>query len=516
MFMRHKRTRLALGLAATTCLALSVVVPISTTVAGATSNTQPNGCASNIPPGGMTQINMGLAGVPVPSIVTPPTPIVLTGVVVTFAVSQSLLAAGIAVGVVTAAPDLPNLGNAQINNPPDGLTTPNGNAGILAAAVAAGGGKLIVKGGNTVESVQTATNTVAITTTFYVTADVNDGSNVQIYSAVTSPPPGGAIPNGVVPGRTGTLVAGDLLIPLSLAGHLAGSPGAGAPIAGGTSWTPVASAPVTFAEHDAPLPSSVTFPTAGDKAVAPLRINTTLNGLISVQFSCWPGTVTPAAPTPPPDATYVHTTPVLFAQANPPTSCHLGTGIPAPPKPNKNSGLAKISKGLLPADAVKDTKWKNTGTLESCTGAMPNNPKNAQPITGGSIQLQVTVAPGSDCTDIIGGAVTKNSLSIKWNQVVSGKLKSVSSDKFKSGISFTRTSAPGVFPIVIDSNTGIVPVDPKSKSLFQGRSFSIHMVMDQTAGDIAAACPGPKGKGVTQLTFRDCRGVAHGHQRIST
>ena len=289
---------------------------------------------------------------------TPPTPIVLGSVVVTFAVSQSLLAAGIAVGVVTAAPDLPNLGNAQINNPPDGLTTPNGNAGILAAAVAAGGGKLIVKGGNTVESVQTATNTVAITTTFYVTANVNDGSNVQIYSAVTSPPPGGAIPNGVVPGRTGTLVAGDLLIPLSLAGHLAGSPGAGAPIAGGTSWTPVASAPVTFAEHDAPLPSSNTFPTAGDKAVAPLRINTTLNGLISVQFSCWPGTVTPAAPVPPPDATYVHTTPLVFAQADPPDELWPGCRHPGREEhrsgqdqqgPVGHSGASRTPSGRTPA-----------------------------------------------------------------------------------------------------------------------------------------------------------------------
>ena len=206
MYSRRKRIVATCMASLMVCVAISVALSNVLSQAGAASITQPNGCASNIPPNGMTQINMGIAGTGSPNPITLPATTSLTGVVVTFAVSQSLLAAGIAVGVVTAAPDLPNLGNAKINNPPDGVTTLDGNAGILAANVNPGGGKLIVKGTNTVESVQTATNTVAISTTFYVTANVNDGSNVQIYSAVTSPPPGGAIPNGVVPGRTGTLV----------------------------------------------------------------------------------------------------------------------------------------------------------------------------------------------------------------------------------------------------------------------------------------------------------------------
>ena len=146
MFKRRKRIAAACMASLMVCAAVTVALSTVLTQAGAASITQPNGCASNIPPNGMTQINMGIAATASPNPVTVPGTTSLTGVVVTFAVSQSLLAAGIAVGVVTAAPDLANLGNAQINNPPDGLTTDNGNAGILAANVAAGGGKLMING----------------------------------------------------------------------------------------------------------------------------------------------------------------------------------------------------------------------------------------------------------------------------------------------------------------------------------------------------------------------------------
>src|SRR5262249_41236874 len=48
-------------------------------------------------------------------------------------------------------------------------------------------------------------------------------------------------------------------------------------------------------------------------------------------------------------------------------TCHMGDGIPQiAPKPPKNAGLDKMSKGLLPAPAAKDTKHKLTGTLENC------------------------------------------------------------------------------------------------------------------------------------------------------
>jgi hypothetical protein len=41
---------------------------------------------------------------------------------VAISVDAGLIGTGVAVGVVSAAPDLANIGFAQINNPPDGLS----------------------------------------------------------------------------------------------------------------------------------------------------------------------------------------------------------------------------------------------------------------------------------------------------------------------------------------------------------------------------------------------------------
>ncbi len=178
---------MALGLAATTCLALSVLVPISSTVAGAVIF-ENNGCSTPFPPNGYSQIPMIIGATGAPDPVPLGNQITLGGASLTFAVGNSLIASGIALGVVTAAPDLENLGNLKINNPPDGGTTSDINAGIAHATVGVGNARMKVDGSNTYEATQTLTNTTAPDVTFYVTADVTDGSNVQIYVAVTNPP----------------------------------------------------------------------------------------------------------------------------------------------------------------------------------------------------------------------------------------------------------------------------------------------------------------------------------------
>ena len=219
MFMHRPRTRFAARVAIATCLVLSVAVPISSRVAGADAFAS-HGCASQIPPNGFAKIDMNIKGVADPEVFAfPPPPIFLTGLELTFTVSRALIGAALAVGSLTAAPDLAHLGNQRINNPPDGLTTADFNAGIDVASVAAGGVKLAIKGTNTVETVQTATNLNPRDTTFYVTANVNDGSNVQIYSTVTAPPtpaPPRVTPSPVDALRTGTLVPGDLDVAIPL------------------------------------------------------------------------------------------------------------------------------------------------------------------------------------------------------------------------------------------------------------------------------------------------------------
>ena len=224
MFMRQKRTHFALRLAATSVLALSVVVPITSNVASAASITQPNGCVTNVS-NVFSQMDMGIDGTGNPNPVNLGTPITLDGVVVTFAVSSTLIGAGISFGVISAAPDLANLGNQKINTPPNGATTGDINAGIIRVTLNPNDARLKITATNTHETVQTATNTVQIVTSFFATANVNDGSNLQIYSAVTNPPtpaPPRATPYPVDGGRTGTLVTGDLSVPIPLDGRSTG------------------------------------------------------------------------------------------------------------------------------------------------------------------------------------------------------------------------------------------------------------------------------------------------------
>ena len=398
---------------------------------------------------------------------------VLSDVVVTFRIRKSVVEAAAQYPYyISAAADLANIGNVT------SYGTSDGRAGVVPVTVAANSGALKIAGSNTTQGTQTATNTVAVTKLFYVTADP-DGTNVKVYSSVTSPPPGTPPPNGAVPGRTGTLVTGDLSMPVAVDGHRVGTTAT----AGATVWTPTGAGSVNFAQASTPQPSSTTVPTNADRSVAPLRMSAGF-GFVNVSYSCWPGIVT--------GGTYVPGAPLIFATAYPPAYCGLGAGIPGT---LKNQGRAEIRGGLIPTESFSDTRWKNSGTIENCTGGLPVSPKYNQVVSGGSFKLQVTLTPGSDCTDIIGGAVTRSSLSLKWTTVVAGKARTAGSDKVKTGITFTRS--PGDFPITLNA---VIPPITNTKSLFYGRHFEFKMVMDQTAGQVSTACAGPGGLAVLNFT----------------
>jgi hypothetical protein len=98
-------------------------------------------------------------------------------------------------------------------------------------------------------------------------------------------------------------------------------------------------------------------------------------------------------------------------------------------------------------------------------------------------------------------------MQVKWNAIdpKNNKLENgVAQDKFKSVATFTRAGS-GI-PITLDATSPVIPVDPKSKSLFQGKHFALHFVMDETQAQLDASCPGPKNKGVAVLHFTNAIG----------
>ena len=167
----------------------------------------------------------------------------------------------------------------------------------------------------------------------------------------------------------------------------------------------------------------------------------------------------------------------------------------------------KISKGLLPTPAVKDTKWKFSGTVENCTGT-PTAAATGTPLSAGAMKLQVELPPGSTCSSLIPGAVVKGSGQVKWTAIdpVKNKPKTIFTDKFKTVVSFTRQGSSN--PIVLNAVSPANRVDPKSKSLFQGKHYEFHFVIDETQAQIDAACPGPKNKGIQVLHFTGVQGTS--------
>jgi hypothetical protein len=180
---------------------------------------------------------------------------------------------------------------------------------------------------------------------------------------------------------------------------------------------------------------------------------------------------------------------------SPQPRCHMGDGIPVPLKPNKNAGLDKIGKGLLPATAAKDTKHKLTGTLENCL-TMPTSVKTGTPLDGGSIQVQAEMGPGANCTNMITGAIVKSKVTIKWTALSAGKEKGVATDKATLA-SFTQvgTGAPVHFHAVTTA------FDPLKSVFFGGKHAVIDFRMDETQAQLDTACNDPAHKGIFNLHF---------------
>lgn len=209
--------------------------------------------------------------------------ITLSGTSVTIAVDSALIGAGITTGLVTAAPDLANIGVTQVNSPPDNLTTPNPLGGISRAVAPPNAVKLKIQatkaddGTVAHNTVQTVANSAEASTTFYVTANQLDGSGAVVYSAVSNPA------GGLDPTRTGTVLTGALLISIPLAN---------------STWTPTASGTATFREQTV-APANLLLPSSADQLLAPLVINAKINpgaapgylGGVAVPFKCWPGGV---------------------------------------------------------------------------------------------------------------------------------------------------------------------------------------------------------------------------------
>ncbi len=253
----------------------SFAITVGTAPLASADTTQSNGCLGvtgtfstfDVPITGAAAANPGTVN-PGSATIGSDT-ITLSGVSVTVAVDSTLIGAGITTGLVSAAPDLAHIGVSKINNPPDGTTIADVNGGISAAAAAAGQVKLQITGTNVSPAIQTATNPASAGTTFYVTANAADGTNVVVYSSVSNP--AGGLDNS----RTGVPLVGSLNITIPL---------------GDTVWTPTGGGTAHFQEENV-APSNLTVPTAADLTNIPLVINAKINGAVSVPFKCWPGTV---------------------------------------------------------------------------------------------------------------------------------------------------------------------------------------------------------------------------------
>jgi len=237
--------------------------------------------------------------------------------------------------------------------------------------------------------------------------------------------------------------------------------------------------------------TTTTVHTTTTTTVAPTTTTTTV---VQTTTTVAPTTTTTAGPT---------TTTTIPTPPGSPT-CGMGAGIPqTPPKPNKNIGTVKISKGLLTTPAVKDTKLTVSGTLENCTGFESIPTKYGTPITSGSIKLTLEIPPGSTCSGLTSGFPVKSSLSIKWNAInpKNNKPAKVFSEK----TTLASYAQAGTDPLTIDVSSQAF--GPKSKTPgFMTKHADMHFVMDQTAADLATQCNQAKDKGIALLNFTGVRG----------
>jgi hypothetical protein len=186
----------------------------------------------------------------------------------------------------------------------------------------------------------------------------------------------------------------------------------------------------------------------------------------------------------------------------PDPTCGAGDGIPNsnPSKPPKNAGLLKISKGLLSTPAAKNTKFTFSGTVEDCIN-MAVQPKTGTPISAGSLKLQVTLPPGSTCSNTGIGLPVKVTGQVKWTAIKpsTGKPTTIFTDKFKSLASYGRVGSG--FPITIDAVSA--PLS-NVKSPFNGDQIAFHFVLDENSGQVNTLCS--QKNGITQLHFTNLAG----------
>lgn len=183
-------------------------------------------------------------------------------------------------------------------------------------------------------------------------------------------------------------------------------------------------------------------------------------------------------------------------------SCTLGAGIAqTPPKPPKNSGRVKISKGLTASAAVKDTKLTITGTIEHCQN-FPAVPGAVGPITGGTFRLTLEIPPGSTCASLAAGEPVKSSVSITWttqDPARPGKLRKVGSEK----TSVDSYAEPVLDPITLGIATQDFGIKSKVPD-FVAKHAVLSLATDQSAAEVALGCGATKG--LAALTFTGVNG----------
>jgi hypothetical protein len=450
MRVYRRPARRALRTAAAMCVLFSVALSAgSQSVASAATVTQNNGCFGNAT-STFGQFAVPITGAAAPNPDAAPNPITLSGVSVAISVDAALIGTGVAVGVVSAASDLAHIG-FMAN---DGSLS--GTAGISAVTAAVGAVTLKVAATNTVEGTQTATNMAIVTVTFYVTAHA-DGSNVHVYTSVTNPAPNQAGPD---PTRTGTLLVGNLVVPIPLTGHklLASSAaGTGTNVAGDTIWTPAGGGTVDFSELNS-APSSNTLPLVASQAAAPLQILTKINGLINVNFHCWDGTVHAAVPpatlptmVPGPSNTITQvtvtgvpaSTTTTIAGATTTTTAAPTTTTTAPPVPVNGSATYQTS-----CTNTVQPKAAPSTLIFTLAATAPDKATAGQPLVVSKQHWQVIV-PGSLLTTGINIGLVKPGDTLQGSAVA--MLKATNTIQG----SVTSPSIPvSIGPIKVDPSTG--------------------------------------------------------------
>jgi hypothetical protein len=270
--LRFTRRRLGAIGVSVAMIGGAFALSVATAPIASADTTQTNACLGVT--GTFSDFAVPITGTGTPNPDTLPASIALNNTSVAISVASSLIGAGVTTGLVQAADSLADLGVT------DNTGAANPLAGIDAVTAAAGKVTLKIKGTNTVEGTQTASNGAIASTTFYVTADSSGGS-VVVYSSV-NPVPAGNGTDVPVPGRTGTVLTGNLVVNIPLSS---------------TTWTPTGGNVVFSEAQVTPSTNVAASMTPADKAAAPLIIGARINanppaftsGGIQVPFNCWVG-----------------------------------------------------------------------------------------------------------------------------------------------------------------------------------------------------------------------------------